>query len=327
VPKIKKLYSLKNNITKQGLYQIVKINKNILRFVLCACMCWCMKLSGAVSMVYNLRIAETTKRQATEEWYNKPSTPVLTLFEQWRKKAPDTNEFIGGGLASFIGLFNPFYFKIDFAIAHASEKSPTKHFARNQTDDLLISGGYDYALSEFTRFTFSGLFGIPTHKDTALEGIEFGYGHVGFGLQTDGSFTFAQHKNHSIRSAVRYVRFVPRGTELCVDKQLKKFSHKVGNLMDLFVACHNKIGNSRIEFGYNPSFLFGADICPFFSETFVEQNNYIRNSFYGNYKYRFLINNIANAFQASASYGFDIRPKIIGRPRIINIWASWIVNF
>ncbi|MDR3549810.1 MAG: hypothetical protein P4L31_00205 [Candidatus Babeliales bacterium] len=288
--------------------------------------CCASELHSAISMVYNLRIAETTKRQSAEEMFNKLSTPVLTLFEQWRKKGPDTHEFIGGGLASYIALLNPFYFRVDFAVAHASQKSTDLFFARTQTDDLLISAGYDYSLSALTRFTFSGLLGIPTHKDGVLQGVQFGYGHVGIGGQLDGSFTFAHHMDQSIRSAVRYIRFVPRGITDCVENQQLHYTFNVGNLMDLFVAWHDKVGNSRWECGYNPSFLFGAKITPDDS-LFIKANNYIRNSFYGNYKYCFLINHIANAVQATASYGFDIRPKIVGRSQIINIWGSWIVNF
>jgi len=282
---------------------------------------------SAVSVVYNLRIAETTKR-AAQDLFNKPSTPVLTLFEQWRKKGPDTHEFIGGGLASYIALLNPFYIRIDFAAAHVSEKTSTvARFSRTQSDDLLLSGGYNYSLSKITRFTFSGLLGIPTHKDGILQGIQLGYGHGGLGGQVDGSFTFAHHTNHSIRSAVRYVRFFSRPITDCVEGQPQHYAFNVGNLMDVLVACHNKIGNSRLECGYNPTFLFGAKISPFHDSSFIKANSFIRNSFYGNYKYRFLIRTISNAVQASASYGFDVRPKVIGRSHIINIWGSWIVNF
>lgn len=302
------------------------MKKKIIHFICAACLHLPGQSYSAISMVYNLRIAETTKRQPTDDMFNKLSTPILTLFEQWRKKGPDTNEFIGGGLASYIALLHPFYLRVDFAVAHASEKSNDIFFARTQTDDLLLSAGYDFSLNALNRFTFSGLLGIPTHKDSILQGIQFGYGHAAIGGQLDGSFTFAHHENQSIRSAARYIRFVPRGTTHCVENQQLHYTFNVGNLMDLFIAWHNKLGNSRLEYGYNPSFLFGAKITPN-DPIFIKANNYIRNSFYGNYKYRFLIKHIANAVQVSASYGFDIHPKVIGRSQIINIWGSWIVNF
>lgn len=278
-----------------------------------------------ISMVYNLRIAETTKRQSTEE-FNKFSTPVFTLFEQWRKKGTDTYEFIGGGLASYIALFRPFYARVDWAVAHVNEKTTDTFFARTQTDDLLFSAGYDLPLSSLTRFTFSGLLGIPTHQDTALQGIQFGYAHVGLGMQVDGAFTFAHHTNQSIRSAVRYIRFVPRQTVDCVQNQPQSYLFNLGNLMDLFIAWHSKVHHSRWEFGYNPSFLFGAKITPD-DQSFIQANNYIKNSFYANYKHLFSINGVSNAIQALISYGFDARPKVVGHSRIVNIWASWIINF
>jgi len=294
----------------------------VMIFMLCAT----QHLYGAVTAVYNLRMAETTKRDPAHDIFKRPSIATVTLFDQWRKKGDETHEVIGGPLLSYNYLKYPFYFRVDFAFANASQEKDSIHFSRTQTDDLLFSAGYDYALSELMRFTFSGLLGIPTHKDDFLTGVQFGYAHVGLGAQIDGSFGFDFNPNQSIRTAARYIRFFPRTATQCVDGVDEKYTYNPGNLADMFVSLHNKFGLNRLEFGYNPSFLFGSTICPEIAD-FATKNGFIRNSFYGNYKRLFYVGDYLNALQASISYGFDIRPKFIGRKRIINIWGSWIINF
>lgn len=283
-------------------------------------------ITGAVSLVYNLRIAETTKRQISEDPFD-VSTAIVTLFDQWRKRGQDKYEFLSGGMISYLALLEPFYVRIDVAAAYANEKTPIRFYSRSQTDDLLISGGYNYRLNKQAAFTFSALLGIPTHKDGILQGIEFGYGHVGIGAQIDGAFVFAHHDKNSIRTAVRCVKFLTRTIEQWKDEQWKHYSFSNGNLIDVFIAYNRKLANHRLECGYNPNFLCGGKVSHNPKPYFLNANNFIRNNFYGNYKYRFTTNGVSQAVQLSLSYGFDVRPKLYGRSHIISTWGSWIVNF
>lgn len=273
------------------------------------------------SIVYNLRIAQTTKRQPTEKLFTKPSISTLTPFGQFRKKGDGTQINLAGGLFSQVYLLETFYLSLDLATAYVQQKKDAITSSTVQPDDLLFSGGYNYRLNDRIRFTFSGLLGIPTHTDKSLSHVQFGYGHLGLGLQADNSWTFKSYPQQSLRSAVRLIHFLSR--TLRVDGQ----TYDLGfNLADLFLASHTRFGTNNIEFGYNPSFLFRTHTSPN-SNTTDQQFDYIRNSFYGHFKRKFLIYNTPNAFACSLSYGFDARPKITGHSRIVTIWASWSVNF
>lgn len=280
------------------------------------------------TIVYNLRIAEATKRQAAESSYRRPSLAVLVLVSQWSKSRDDIHFSYTGGLLSLQHSKKSFYIRADMAVAHVAQKKDDVKFSRTQTDDILFSGGYSFVLSERARFTLSGLLGIPTHKDLSPEGTQLGIGHVSLGGQLDSAFFYSSNFNHTIFAAARYLRFFPRDITFLIANQNVQFNFNIGNAIDLFIAHASKWGiRNRFEFGYNPTFVFQARICPRL-DVFTNRINFIRSSFFANYRYGFLINKkLPSGIGLGISYGFEHIPKDVGLQYVVTAWIGWGINF
>lgn len=162
-----------------------------------------VNICNSVSIVYNLRIAEITKRQITEALFNKPFIAAITIFDQTRKTHEDIFNHYNGGLASFIYIKKNFYCRLDGAAGKAFSKKNDIHLSRTQSDDILFTSGYGFSINKQVKTTISGLFGIPTHKDFGLEGVQFGTGHYALGLQWDGGIynSSTSHPFHKISSS------------------------------------------------------------------------------------------------------------------------------
>lgn len=287
-----------------------------------------VSLLHSSTVVYNLRIAEATRRQAADSKYRRPSLAVVALVSQWSKSRDDIQFSYTAGLLSLYHSKKSFFIRADMAVGHVTQKTDDTKFSRTQTDDILLSGGYSFALSERSRFTLSGLFGIPTHKDTGLEGVQFGIGHFSVGAQLDGAFFYSSHFNHTIFTAARYIRFFPRDISTCIAKQKLEFNFNLGNAIDLFISHASRWGKrNRFEFGYNPTFVFQANICPRLDD-FIHRINFINSSFFANYRYGFLIKQkFPSGFGVGLSAGFQHIPKDVGLKYIITIWGGWGINF
>lgn len=280
-----------------------------------------------ISFVYNLRIAETTKSKNFEKEFYKPWITSATAVGQFRQRRNDTRQYIGGGLGTCIYSPASWYVRADFAVARVKQTGPleAQQQARTQTDDLLLSGGYGFGVGKRTKFSFSGLLGIPTHKDKGLSFVQFGTGHVGMGVQVDGSFNY--HKTNTIRTAARYIHFFGGRTNLIVNDAIEFFDYKFGNINDFYIAHQTVIKRQhRIEFGYNPSFFYGAKIEPDVPEV-NNEFTYIRSNFFATYKYYFLLNKFPSGVIVGISSGFDHIPKRTGLKNIVTVWAAWGINF
>lgn len=267
--------------------------------IISSCFLLNLKIYAVMNVVYNLRIAETTKRIADD--ISKQRITIGVSFSQFRNKYDGSQRLGTGGLASFIYLPGSFYFRCDGAFAYVQENKNDMHDARVQTDDLLFSGGYGYKIDEQKKLTFSGLLGIPTHKDTSLERVQFGYAQVGVGVQVDGIFFYVDNHALSIRTAVRCIHFFARKVPVFLEERQQQFTFSDGTLIDFFIAHNARFGHhNRIEFGCNPSFLQGSSIHPFLADI-TKKTNYIRSSFYANYKRLFFVRDVSNAVAASIS--------------------------
>ena len=295
------------------------------RYIL-GCLILALPAYSSITVVYNLRIAETSKRIEIVSPFQRPLLTTSTLFGTFREKYNGTKHRCGGGLFTFMYAPESFFLRLDAAVGRVSSDTQGVHFSRTQTDDLLFSGGYSPSISDRIRITFSGLLGIPTHKDTSIEFVQFGYGHYGLGAQIDGSFAYSDNKNHTLRGAARFIHFFPREVTTTIAPNAELFKYGIGNLADLFVAFHSRIAKHSIEVGYDGSFFFDAQICSSFDDA-VKKANYIRNSFYGIYRYHFSTNRVTHMLAAALSYGFEPTPKVIGNKRLITVWASWGISF
>jgi hypothetical protein len=282
-------------------------------------------VQASISIVYNLRVAETSKRLEIGSSTSYPSSGTCTLFGTFREKYNGVKHSNVSGLFSLIYAPKSFFVSMDMAVGQVFSDTNGVHFSRTQTDDLLFSAGYSPPISEKVRITFSGLLGFPTHDDTSLEYVQLGYGHYGIGMQVDGTIAYLNNVDHTLRYAARYIYFFPREVPAIVDAPNMQFHYALGNLADLFFAFHSTIARHSIEVGYNPSFFFGARIFPPVDDA-LKKTDYIRNSFYGIYKYNFLICGMEHTVTAALSYGFEPTPKVFGNKHIISAWAAWSIN-
>lgn len=278
-------------------------------------------LFSSISIVYNIKIAETTKRQPFEKNGTHPSTIAVTPFDQYRNKYSGARQNYGGSMFSYIYSPEGYFARVDFAVAQVNTDHGT--FVKTETDDLVCSGGYSFAAHDRAKFTISGLFGVPTHKDRSITEAQFGFAHIGLGAQFDGSLIFSKHNpDHSLRFAVRGIEFFNR--KIKVDSYSFNFTY--GTLVDLYLALHINNGNNRVDFGYNPTFLVASSIKPFLQDA-VKQTEFKRNSFFGVYKHRFSFKKHPSAAVIALSYGFDLEPLDFGNKRIITIWGMWSIAF
>jgi hypothetical protein len=296
-------------------------------------LCFGVSFSHAVSIVYNLKIAEITKRQTFEERFSRPNTLALTGVEQFRETYDSRRQNIAAALGTYIYSPKNTYFRVDAAVGNVRQKcGPLPEqttFHKTQTDDILFSFGHTFVKGKQTRATVSLLLGVPTHRDFLFyKGLQFGTGHVGFGgqFETSHAYWHKQLASTTIIGALRFIHFFPRCT--CIPLLEQNFDFGLGNIVDLFIAHLAKFRKNRIEFGYNPTFAFNAYINPRVElDSLLESSSFIRSSFYIAYKRIFLIHEHPSAITTAFSYGFDHRPKTVGVKNQFTFWTSWGINF
>lgn len=276
---------------------------------------------AAISIVYNFRIAQVTKQPIFPE--NRHHTVIALPFEQYQKKYTGVNQNFAGGLASYICDIAHYYFRVDGAFANIQTwGADTAPFSATTTDDLLFTVGRNFKSERHhTRYTLSGLFGVPTHKVHALQHTDFGYGQVGLGTQLDGLYEFNQIS--SFIYGARYIYFLPR---TALDPSCEKHRFTIGSDADVLVAFKNSWRHHGFEIGYSARFDFGAHCCPLFDDI-DQKTDYIRSNLYAVYKYKWRIRGIPNRFLLNFSYGRDHMPKAYGNEYILTVWAAWNVNF
>jgi hypothetical protein len=295
--------------------------------------------ASAISVVYNFRIAQITRQPISQQPNNRPSSFSILLFDMFQKTRNfDIRENYAGGLVTFNRNFaESYYFRADFAVAHAHQTaSNTGNLNLNlnsnpifqssgqtnviEPDDILLTAGYDFTPSQSSKITLSGLFGIPTHSINTLQRIGFGSGQVGVGVQLDGWHKFI--KPLDFLWGTRYNYFVPR---TAFNATGKPYNFSIGSIADLLIALQtNKSQVHGFEGGYSARWGFGVQACPKIAN--LDLFNYMRNSFYLVYKYSFLTERVAHRLLLNISYGFDSKPKLYGYNAVM-IWGSWGIAF
>jgi hypothetical protein len=286
-------------------------------------------LVRATSIVYNIRIAEITKRQASSLKNSVPHIAVFTLFDQTRERYDCMHENIFGGMGSLIYLNTSMYAKMDIGAGHVRQCRDDFYFARTQSDDILFSAGYGAQIKERTKVTISGLLGLPTHKDSSFLAIQFGTGHVGFGIQLDGSYRFRSQKHkHSLLAAARLIHFLPRNVwyanktnNLCFP-----FRFNIGNLTDFLLVYGCRLRKHGIEVGYNASLISNATLQPFVYSIYEQLMN-LRNTVYAGYQYVMKTKHHRTGISFGLSYGKDYHPKLLSMKNVFSLWGVWGINF
>lgn len=287
-----------------------------------------------VSLVYNLRIAQTTRRHVlqTPQPVHKHNVFTGTLVEQFYKLNDGTHQDVTGGIGNYIYSTKDYYFRVLGAAGRVKSERKDEltnseiTFERTQTDDIFFNLGYNHEISDRATATFSGLLGLPTHRNTELEGVQMGTGHVGLGIQFDGALKYSQDNHHSIMTAARLVHFFPRRAGLVVNEQPLSFNVDLGNIADLLISHFSIWGRHAFEVGYNPGFAFGAKITPPIPEL-SSPGVIVRSTFYAAYLYGFLIKELQSAVSFGFSYGFDHSSRPLARKYIVSLWGTWGIRF
>lgn len=286
-----------------------------------------------VTIVYNMRIAEITKRQQLTPNMKRHNILGQTTFGQWRELKNGFKQSAYGAIASYIRSAQSFYFKVDGAVGRVKNNILTTIIKRTQTDDILFTGGYGHAVGKRARLTYSCLFGVPTHRDFILELAQFGTGHVGLGAQIDTSYAYSADRSNVIFGAARLVHFFPRNIQShdpCLQPlyQCHEYNLSPGNIADIYIAHQtNWAKKNRLEFGYDASFLgISSRIKPEITD-FSGSLLYIRNSFFGAYSRRIPLKNTQMGIITGLAGGFDSRPKIVGNRYMLTAWFLWGILF
>lgn len=303
--------------------------KKINLFKLISIFYFCVSIElYSASIVYNLRIAETTRRQALQGRSAHPFIAAVTLFDQLRAEKNGAKYDDEGGLGTLLYSPKNSYLRVDFAVARVHEKFKTYHFSKVEPDDVLFSFGYSHSMSKRFRMTASGLFGIPTGKDTSIQkGIMFGTGHFGIGAQIDSLYAYSKNLNSSIMSAVRIIHFFKRKISVEVNNQINFFDYNIGNLADILIAHNSSFGNHhKLELGYNLTILFNANIKPHLKNA-IEATNFMQSSFYASYNYNFLISRLKSALILGLSYGLGHLANQFRTTYALTFWATFGISF
>lgn len=276
-------------------------------------------------VVYNLRISQLTRRQASA---GIPSLITSSIFQQWYAFRDNSKSDLTGLLLSYIYSQPAWYIKLDAAGAHMHSISPDcVEFKRSQTDDFLISGGYGIQPRKGSRMTFSGYLGIPTHKDTALDGVEFGTGHYSIGAQVDGSQAYNVDKPHFLLWAIRSLYFFPRTIGFADHTKTQRYKLSPGDVMDIYIAHQSNWSTfHRIEFGYDCTFSLGTKICPFIAN-FGTSLPFVRNTYFVSYIRKIHSVGKQSSLLFTLTYSSDARPRLLGRKYGVSLFVSWAVNF
>lgn len=285
-------------------------------------------ISDSISIVYNLRISNVTRKQLQSAGEKPVNIFFETPFFQWRSYRDCSKQTDIGGLSSYVYSTSSYYFKIDAAVAHVNYTKSPIHFAQTESDDVLLTGGYGHDIGKRGRCAYSVLFGIPTHQDFNIDPVQFGTGHVGLGAQVDGSYHLKEHTTLFV--ALRLVHFLPRTAPVhipCAILPYNAYNIKPGNLGDFFIAYQKQWNtHNRIEWGYNATSLFGGSINPFFPEASAIIV-LMRHSFFGVYFRNILIDKTMTGITIGLSTGFDSKPKRVGARIQTTLWGSWGIVF
>jgi len=277
-----------------------------------------------ITLVYNLRIGETTRAVNPSFGTMKPSVIALTPFAQFRHFKNDFKQSAGGMLGTYIFMHKDFFARINAAGGRVhAELDNTLDYGATEADDLLFTGGYSWRLGDYTRVGIAGHLGFPLHTDHILQSVELGTGHIGLGVQCDASHAFSD--TQMILLAGRFIHFFPRNITVTLNDVMQNVNFHLGNVLDVLFSYQQSWREHMIYFGYNPTFTLGTDPPPG-TIPYVKFTT-ITNSFFFTYRYGFMIKDLLSAIILGFSYGLTKVPAPFYSGHIINSWFTWGIDF
>ncbi len=305
----------------------VVMNKKLLPIVLALATNYCW----GISVVYNMRILQSTSKQVAQLPNLRPSIGSLVFIDQMHnRRCINDHQHFAALLGSYVYTSRPFYVRADVAFGHIHNNIENVKRSRTQSDDIYLAAGYSEYITERSTVTTSVILGLPTHRDTILETLALGTGHVGMGAQLDGIFAVRSDMPQIILTAARFIHFIPRNVYTTITGTRLNYFLDIGNLVDLFVAYQVGVGSQaqhRIMVGYNPQFLFGAHISPPLPAVDGFSSTAIRSNFFATYMHLFLIKEHISGLILGLSSGFDHIPQYLGIKNQVTAWVGWGINF
>lgn len=277
-----------------------------------------------ISVVYFLRVSQVGTQ--LESKITKPSLMIVTGFGEWAKTRDQFHQRAVGVWGNYRYDQPSWSLSINSAVGQVRNNACNLKFKRTQSDDLLFIGSYKpRPLSEKASCTISGYFGVPTHRDTVLEGLEFGTGHYGTGAQFDLNYIYNETQNTLY--AVRLIHFFPRNAANKVTKDPTARRFALGDQLDIYIShlLHwNK--DHTLGVGYDGTFSFNINLKPAIIN-FAPALNYTLHTFFIYYIRDVMIQNREHSFVLFVSSGFENRPKCFAYKYTAGIFVSWSINF
>lgn len=291
------------------------------------CMVMCPTLYG-VTEVYNLRVSTlTAERINLDEKFsakNMPGVFTSKLVTRIRQKNRGDKQLLVADVNTIIYSYKNFYARADFAFGYVREKTAIATTKHTQTDDILLAVGYNHHIHPRLSLTYTVLGGIPTHKDYGFEFFEFGTGHYAIAGQIAG---IVKNETHSWISALRYIHFFNAKATVPLETTCMPVDFALGNVTDIIIAFYKRIHKDHsLEIGYNPTFAINISTRPALDPLLPSSG--IRNGWYSTYRYAFEKGKHPMAIGLSASYSFDITPKIDAAVKSnVSCWISYTIKF
>jgi len=305
--------------------------KKIGKFMLIISLVTSIRIQGSISLVYNMRISETTIKLVggTAGFYTFTVNPT---YANGLTRKGTKGDFIGL-LQTSAYATDTYFAKIEIAFGQATAAIPQDecwynyyHTKSLTTDDILLKAGYSHSPHPQIKFSLAGQLGIPTHRNLVLQYFAIGYGHFGLGFQFDSRFFYSMAKKNALNFAFRLVQFIPRQALSTMECIPKCFKLNLGTLIDVLITHYSILGSHRFEIGYNQIFLCNGNINPFVSNA-IEKFNFNRTVFFSAYSYVLSTKFISHIFLAGMSVGLDLWPWKVGNKRFVAPWLSYIINF
>lgn len=280
----------------------------------------------AITFVYNLRIGETTRAKSPAPEEPSPSVAAFTAIGQFRSYETDFHQSAAGMLGTYIYTQDAWYARVNGALGRTqARRDNTVDFSKTEFDDILFTGGYGWQLTDKARITFSGHLGVPTHRDHIGNLVQLGTGHIGLGIQLDGSYRISD--TQTFLAATRFIHFFPRDVTVTAQNVMQLINDfELGNLVDfLFTYQHNFGRQHGMSVGYNPFFTFGTDDI-----TQPEGSGQVHtstNTLFATYRYAFKIKEHLSAVIIGFSYGFIGLPEPLRHGNSATVWMTWGINF
>jgi hypothetical protein len=302
-------------------------NINLISYLFCILLgITASTIFGITTLVYNMRIAETTKAKNRALVEPLPSIGALTTFAQFRAHNNPLRQSVGGALGTYIYARKGWYARVNAAAgkvhAHACD---IVSISRTQMDDILFTGGYGWRPSDQSSISLSGHLGIPTHNDDSLQLFQLGTGHVGLGAQIDGAYAY--NEAQTFIGAARFIHFFPRDVHLTLQEVNHTLTTYIGNAFDLLFTYQHTWGPHLLGIGYNPTFIFGAKLEPTLPAFSNLKTHTTTNSFFCSYRYGFLLGTHLSAIIFGISYGFGSTPVPNDKVHTTTAWFSGGINF